>query len=98
MSKQINIGVIGVGHLGVHHASHLTKIGNANLVGIFDSDTQRAEEISNKLKVKSLPSGKLFDAEDISKLIFDINTKHKGLFNGGHLQIDQGVLSKLSTE
>ena len=56
MSKQINIGVIGVGHLGVHHASHLTKIGNANLVGIFDSDTQRAEEISNKLKVKSFES------------------------------------------
>lgn len=56
MSKQVNIGVIGVGHLGVHHASHLTKIKNANLVGIFDSDMQRAEEISKKLNIKHFSS------------------------------------------
>lgn len=56
MSKQVNIGVIGVGHLGVHHASHLTKIKNANFVGLFDSDTQRAEEISKKLNTKSFDS------------------------------------------
>ena len=51
----------------------------------------------NKL-VKSLPSGKLFNADDEAKLIFDINTEHKELFNGGHLQIDQGVLAMLATE
>ena len=56
MSKQVNIGVIGVGHLGVHHASHLTKIKNANFVGLFDSNTQRAEEISKKLNTKSFDS------------------------------------------
>ena len=44
MSKQVNIGVIGVGHLGVHHASHLANIKNANLVGVFDTNPQRAEE------------------------------------------------------
>ena len=48
MSKQVNIGVIGVGHLGVHHASHLAKIKNANLVGVFDTNLERAEEISKK--------------------------------------------------
>ena len=56
MSKQVNIGVIGVGHLGVHHASHLTKINNANLVGIFDSDIQRAEEVSKKLNIEHFSS------------------------------------------
>ena len=56
MSKQVNIGVIGVGHLGVHHASHLTKIKNANFVGLFDSNTQRAEEISKRLNTKSFDS------------------------------------------
>ena len=49
MSKQVNIGVIGVGHLGVHHASHLAKIKNANLVGVFDTNLERAEEISKKI-------------------------------------------------
>ena len=49
MSKQVNIGVIGVGHLGVHHASHLAKIKSANLVGVFDTNSERAEEISKKI-------------------------------------------------
>ena len=50
-----------------------------------------------KLK-KSLPSGELFESKKVANLIFTINTEHKELFNGGHIQIDQGVLSRLSTE
>ena len=50
-----------------------------------------------KLK-KDLPSGNLFQPDDVAALIFDINTNHKHLMNGGFLQIDQGVLSRLSTE
>ena len=56
MSKQVNIGVIGVGHLGVHHASHLANIKNANLVGVFDTNPQRAEEISKKINTSSFQS------------------------------------------
>ncbi len=67
-------------------------------LGATDTNLLRENVKDLDKLVNSLPSGKLFDAEDVSKLIFDINTKHKGLFNGGHLQIDQGVLSKLSTE
>ena len=38
MSKQINIGVVGVGHLGVHHASHLPvgDLGLPNSLCIMD--------------------------------------------------------------
>ncbi|MAT49250.1 MAG: hypothetical protein CMA27_05415 [Euryarchaeota archaeon] len=50
-----------------------------------------------KLK-KSLPSGELFESREVANLIFTINTEHKKLFNGGHIQIDQGVLSRLATE
>ena len=67
-------------------------------LGATDTNLLRKNVDDLDKLVNSLPSGKLFDAEDVSKLIFDINTKHKSLFNGGHLQIDQGVLSKLSTE
>tara|TARA_B100000965_G_scaffold399115_1_gene418399 strand:+ start:1308 stop:1955 length:648 start_codon:yes stop_codon:yes gene_type:complete len=67
-------------------------------LGATDTNLLRENVKDLDKLVNSLPSGKLFDADDVSKLIFDINTKHKELFNGGHLQIDQGVLSKLSTE
>ena len=33
--KPINIGVVGVGHLGIHHVKH-TTIPNVNLLGIYD--------------------------------------------------------------
>ena len=52
---------------------------------------------TEKLK-KSLPSGELFESREVANLIFTINTEHKKLFNGGHIQIDQGVLSRLATE
>ena len=49
-------------------------------------------------KLKDLPSGNLFQPDDVAALIFDINTNHKHLMNGGFIQVDQGVLSRLSTE
>jgi len=48
MTKQIMVGIIGVGHLGQYHAKHFSQLPAANLVGIFDSDRSRAREIANK--------------------------------------------------
>ncbi|MDI6729142.1 MAG: Gfo/Idh/MocA family oxidoreductase [Thermodesulfovibrionales bacterium] len=48
----INVGVIGVGYLGQHHAriySELgSELGSVRLVGIVDTDRNRAVEISDK--------------------------------------------------
>ena len=67
-------------------------------LGATDTKLLRENVHDIEKLVKSLPSGKLFEPENVAELIYDVNTKHKALFNGGHLQIDQGVLSKLSTE
>ena len=56
MSNQVNIGVVGVGHLGFHHVEHLTKIKKANLVGIYDLDSKRSNEVSKKFKVQAFES------------------------------------------
>ena len=50
-NEPINIGVIGVGHLGQHHVKHYNNIKDANLVGIFDIDIDRAEKIGEKYNV-----------------------------------------------
>ncbi|BCB95364.1 UDP-N-acetylglucosamine 3-dehydrogenase [Dissulfurispira thermophila] len=48
----LNIGVIGTGYLGQHHAriySELgSELGNVRLVGVVDADINRAKEVSNK--------------------------------------------------
>ena len=36
--KKINIGVVGVGHLGEHHVKHLQSIESFNTIGFHDTN------------------------------------------------------------
>ncbi|MBR0079158.1 MAG: Gfo/Idh/MocA family oxidoreductase [Synergistaceae bacterium] len=57
MSEKIErIGVIGVGHLGQHHARIYTELLDANLVGVADSDFDRAKFIGDHLGVPAYNS------------------------------------------
>jgi len=44
--KKIKAGVIGVGHLGKHHTRIYNEL--ANLVGVYDKEQDRAEEIAKQ--------------------------------------------------
>ena len=46
--RRVRIGVVGVGHLGQHHARLLSAIDGAELVGITDSNQARAADIAAK--------------------------------------------------
>ena len=50
-NEPIKVGVIGVGHLGQHHVKHYISLKDANLVGIVDTDQERAAEISKKFNI-----------------------------------------------
>ena len=51
-SQKINIGVIGVGHLGQHHVKHYNNMNNINLLGVYDSDSFRGKKIANTYNTK----------------------------------------------
>ena len=98
MSKQVNIGVIGVGHLGVHHASHLTKIKNANLVGVFDTNPERAEEISKKVNTTIFQSlDSLLDKVEAVSIVTPTSTHRdvaeKCIKKGKHVFIEKPITS-----
>ncbi len=44
----INVGVIGVGSIGQHHARIFSGLDNVNLVGIVDIDPARGQELASK--------------------------------------------------
>jgi len=46
--KAVRIGVVGVGHLGQHHARLLASMAGVELVGICDTNRSRADEIAAK--------------------------------------------------
>lgn len=47
----IKVGVIGVGHLGMHHARVYTEILGAQLVGVVDINEERAHSVADPLGV-----------------------------------------------
>ncbi|MCK4946822.1 MAG: Gfo/Idh/MocA family oxidoreductase [Candidatus Aureabacteria bacterium] len=46
--KQVKVGVIGVGHLGQHHARIYSLLKNARLVGVADIRRKKVQEIAQK--------------------------------------------------
>ncbi len=54
----INVGVIGVGSIGQHHARIFSALDDVNLVGIVDADSARGEEIASKYGCRAYTSYK----------------------------------------
>ena len=56
MNDRVKIGVIGVGHLGQTHARLLKQVSSAELAGVYDTDTMKAEAIASELGVRAFKS------------------------------------------
>jgi len=56
VKEQTKIGVVGVGHLGKHHVEHFHTIKEADLVGTYDIDKNRSENISSLYGIQSFKS------------------------------------------
>ena len=49
----MRVGVVGVGHLGKEHARVYSELDGADLIGVVDTDPERAKEVSTRLGVRS---------------------------------------------
>ena len=99
--KKVKIGVVGVGHLGRFHAKLYSEIPEVELIGIFDKDKKRAEEIASELKIKSFPSLErlLKEVEGVSiaaptSLHYEITKK--ALENDCHIFVEKPVTSTVN--
>lgn len=50
---KIRVGVVGVGHLGQHHARVYAELPNCELVGVADIDARAAQKIAKQFKTKA---------------------------------------------
>ena len=55
MSEALRVAVIGVGHLGKHHARILAAMPGVTLVGVADPDAARAQEIAAAYGTHAFP-------------------------------------------
>ena len=49
---KIKVGVIGVGHLGKHHARVYSQIPEAQLLGVYDADSERAQKVAEEFHTR----------------------------------------------
>jgi len=73
--ERVRIVVIGVGHLGAAHLKNLITIDEVEVVGLFDIDSDRAEEIASKQQTVSFASQEeLLDVVDALSVVTPTNS------------------------
>lgn len=99
----IRVGVVGVGHLGVHHARVYTEILGAQLLGVVDIDEERAHNVADTLGVPAYTDLDRFLDETrpdalsiVVPTIHHLEVSKKAMRRGVHLLIEKPVTA--STE
>ena len=99
--NKIRVGVIGVGHLGRLHARLYREVGQAELIGVYDTDLEKANEVGRELGVT------VFDSrEDLLKEVEAVNivtptsdhyeSARAALENDCHLFIEKPIMASES--
>ncbi len=96
MKNKIKVGIIGVGHMGQYHVNVAVSIPKLDLIGIYDVDQNRLQEISQKFLVTSYSN--LDDLiQDSEALIIAVPTKFhyyigkKCLEAGKHILLEKPI-------
>lgn len=99
-SSKLKCGVAGVGYLGQHHARIYAELENVELAGIFETDTERAKEISEKFKCPVFDSIEALGAAcDAVSVVVPTDKHHAAaiplLAAGCHLLIEKPLCQSL---
>lgn len=96
MSKRINIGVLGAGHLGKIHLRILQASNRFTLVGFYDQNPQLAEAVEKELGYKAFSDvDSLIDQVDVVDIVTPTLSHHamatKALAKGKHIFIEKPI-------
>ena len=94
--KKLQVGVVGVGHIGSNHARIYAELPNAEFVAVFDIDLARATEIAAKYKTKVAVSldefAEMVDAASVAtSTSAHFPVAHDLLARGKHLLIEKPI-------
>jgi predicted dehydrogenase len=95
-STKVKIGVVGVGHLGRWHVQQLKLIPEAELVGIYDIDSERSEQIAKEFHAEIFSTAEKLISECDALSIVTPTTSHYNYavqaFEGGkHVFIEKPI-------
>jgi predicted dehydrogenase len=82
----VRVGVIGVGHLGQHHARILSAMEGVTLAGVADTNRARADDVAAKYGTKSFT--------DAGALLDEVDAVTVAVPTGSHLQVAAPFLER----
>lgn len=96
--KQIKTGVIGTGHLGCFHALNYKQITDADLIGVYDIDQQKAAKVAKESKSQPFSDmDALLEEVDAVSLAVPTDLHHeiglRILHKGVHCLIEKPIAS-----
>ena len=96
----INIGVIGVGHLGNFHLNQLKEIPQVSISGIYDNNSNRAQKMSLQHNVKSFATlTELLNKSDAVSIVTPTNSHYsvanEALNQDCHLFIEKPITDNI---
>lgn len=96
MVEQLNIGVVGVGHLGSLHVKMLSDISSVRLAGVYDCDQKKAQSIAaefNTLPCESLQEllGRVDAVTIATSTVAHYDIARAALHHGKHLFIEKPI-------
>jgi len=99
-NRKIKLGVIGVGHLGQYHVKNLVTLSDVELVGIVDTNSQRAQEIAHRYNVPVYPDyhdlvGKVDGVTIVVPTIYHHEVGKFFLEKGIHTLLEKPITSTL---
>lgn len=95
-ARKLPVGVIGVGHLGSLHARMFAEIGSAELVGVFDVNSDHMRSIAGELNTKTfLSADDLLQNVEAVSIATPTNTHfeiaRKAIERGVHVFIEKPI-------
>lgn len=84
--KKIKVGILGVGHLGRLHVQNYKSIADAEIVGVYDVDQARCQEVAREFYVEAFDNlERLLEQIDAASIV--VPTLH-------HFDVSQACLKK----
>jgi len=97
----LKVGVVGVGHLGKHHARIFNRIADCQLVGVYDKVFDRAKEIADMYQVKTFENYEDMlnevDAVDVAATTtWHYDLAKPALLKGCHVFLEKPITSEIA--
>jgi len=84
--KTLNVGIIGTGHLGRIHTKIMKDVHRSNLVGVYDINTEIAEEVAKEFSTKHF--------EDLDDFLSEIDAVSIVATTSAHFELIKKAFEK----